>query len=185
MGAIRAYFRSQRSQSMVEFAMIAPVLLLIVFGIVDLGRVLYFYVTIQQAASEGARVAVRFSTPLPADDDVETAVKNHAIDMQLGNPCKNGPITSTAPPPNRGWIFITQPSPDPSPVTTQPIPYNAPGGEPPAVASGSCSAINPGAGHAQLQVTIQYNFVPITPLIQSAAANQIVIQSSAVYRTEY
>jgi len=39
----------QRSQSMVEFAIVAPLLLLLLFGIVDFGRVIYIYVTLNQA----------------------------------------------------------------------------------------------------------------------------------------
>jgi len=46
---------------MTEFAIIAPVILLLTFGIIDFGRGLYFYITLQQAANEGARVAVRAS----------------------------------------------------------------------------------------------------------------------------
>lgn len=42
---------------MPEFALVAPVLFLIIFGIFDLGRGIVAYVSIQQAANEGARVA--------------------------------------------------------------------------------------------------------------------------------
>jgi TadE-like protein len=182
---IRRYFRSERSQSMVEFALIAPVLLLMVFGIVDLGRVLYFYVTIEQAASEGARAAVRYSTPLPTNAQVQSAVSVHSINMVLGNPCPNGPIPTTNPPRDSGWIFITQPNPGSTVVTSQPTPYTAPGGETSAPASGSCSATNPAGGNSRLQVTIKYNFVPITPLIGDAAANNVILQAAATYRTEY
>ena len=45
------YFRSQRSQGLTEFAIIAPVILLLTFGIIDFGRGLYFYITLQQAAN--------------------------------------------------------------------------------------------------------------------------------------
>ena len=53
------WFRSQKSQGLTEFALIAPIILLLTFGIIDFGRGLYFYITLQQAANEGARVAVR------------------------------------------------------------------------------------------------------------------------------
>ena len=58
---LKAYFRTGRSQGLTEFAIIAPVLLLLTFGIIDFGRALYLYITLQQAANEGARVAVRAS----------------------------------------------------------------------------------------------------------------------------
>ena len=62
---------------------------------------------------------------------------------------------------------------------------DSPGGQMWAVSTGSCSATEPAFDHAPLQVTIIYNFVPITPLIQQFFANNIVISAAAVYRTEY
>ena len=43
---------------MVEFALIIPIFLLFVFGILDLGRAVYAYNTLNNAAREGARVAI-------------------------------------------------------------------------------------------------------------------------------
>ena len=43
---------------MVEFAMTLPILALLVFGIFDLGRVVYFYSAMQNSAREGARFGV-------------------------------------------------------------------------------------------------------------------------------
>jgi hypothetical protein len=132
---VRPWFRSQKSQGLVEFAIIAPILLLLTFGIIDFGRGLYFYITLQQAANEGARVAVRASNFIdangvgcvqpalvhcwPTDADVATAVQAHAIAQALANPCPNGPLPNGGnpagspqlPPANTGWIFITDPSP--------------------------------------------------------------------------
>jgi hypothetical protein len=50
--------------------------------------------------------------------------------------------------------------------------------------NGTCSATNPANNHAPLQVTIRYNFVPITPFIKQFASN-IIIEAAAIYRTEY
>jgi Flp pilus assembly protein TadG len=41
----------------VEFALLLPVLLLIVFGVIDFGRALNAQITLTQAAREGARLA--------------------------------------------------------------------------------------------------------------------------------
>jgi hypothetical protein len=122
---------------------------------------------------------------LPSNADVQTAVRQHAVDVSLANPCPNGPITSAVPPPNQGWIYITEPNP---PATAEPLSpslQDAPGGQLWALSNGSCSATNPAHDHAQLQVTIRYNFVPFTPLIQQVTANHIVISAAAVYQTEY
>jgi hypothetical protein len=169
---------------MVEFAIVAPLLLLLLFGVVDFGRAIYTYITLNQAVNEGVRVAIRASPLLPTNSDVEAAVKTHAVDVNLANPCPNGPITATTPPPNKGWIYITEPNP---PVTAEPLAptlQNAPGGQMWAFSNGTCSATNPANSHAPLQVTIRYNYVPFTPLIQQFAPN-IVLTAAAIYRTEY
>jgi hypothetical protein len=62
---------------------------------------------------------------------------------------------------------------------------NAPGGEYPAAATGSCSAVNPASNNAPLQVTVRFNLVLITPVIAQATANRIVIIAAAISRTEY
>jgi len=178
---IRQRDAAQRSQAIVEFAIIAPVLLLLLFGIVDFGRVIYYYVTLNQAVNEGARSAIRSSAQLPTNADVEAAVRQHAVDMVLANPCPNGPITATTPP----WIYITEPNPPSTVEVLSPTLENAPGGQMWGNATGSCSATNPARNHAPLQVTIRYNFVPFTPLIRQITANNIIITAAATYAVEY
>ena len=170
---------------MAEFAIVAPLLLILLFGIVDFGRVIYIYVTLNQAVHEGARTAIRDSALLPTNADVEAAVKVHAVDVSLANPCPNGPITNSAPPANKGWIYITEPNPPSTPESLSATLEDAPGGQSWGFAAGACSATNPAHDHAPLQVTIRYNFVPITPLIQQLTNNSIVITAAAVYGTEY
>ena len=46
-----------RGATAVEFALLLPVLLLLVFGLIDLGRALNAQITLTQAAREGARLA--------------------------------------------------------------------------------------------------------------------------------
>lgn len=46
-----------RGAAAVEFALLLPVLLLLVFGIIDFGRALNAQITLTQAAREGARLA--------------------------------------------------------------------------------------------------------------------------------
>jgi Flp pilus assembly protein TadG len=50
--------RSRAGQSLVEMAMVLPVLAFLTFGLVDFGRAYYFQVSITNAAREGARVAI-------------------------------------------------------------------------------------------------------------------------------
>lgn len=185
MSARAASHAAQRSQALVEFAIIAPLLVVLLFGIVDFGRLIYAYVTINQAVNEGARVAVRASPELPSNVDVQTAVRRHAVDLTLATPCPNGPITDAPPPPNQGWIYITQPDPPAVPEELSPSLENAPGGQTWAFSSGGCSATNPAHGHAPLQVTVRFNFVPFTPVIRELTANSLILTAAAVYSTEY
>ena len=45
-------------QALVEFALVLPILLLIIFGIVDAGRLIFTSNTVSNAARQGARVAI-------------------------------------------------------------------------------------------------------------------------------
>ena len=183
----------QRSQGMVEFSLIAPILIVLLFGIVDFGRLIYTYATLNQAVNEGARMAIRDSPLLPTNVDVQTAVRQHAVDVSLANPCPNGPVTTATPPANRGWIYITEPNATTleSLANLQSVAQsdvgagNAPGGQMWAETDGTCSATLPAFNHTPLQITIRYNFVPITPLIQQLTVNHIVISAAATYQTEY
>lgn len=175
--------RFQRSQALIEFSLVSPVLLLLLFGIIDMGRGIFYYDTLNHAAREGARTAVRASNQLPTNADVLNAVNGQMLGAPVTEPCPQGPISSGTPPANSAWLYITEPNP-PSTVETNPPP-NAPGGEFSASANGSCSAVNPASGNAQLQVTLRFNLVFITPLISQATANHVVLTAAAIYRTEY
>jgi Flp pilus assembly protein TadG len=54
---------SQRGQSLVETALIVPVLLLIFMGLFDFGRAIFAYNSVSEAARNGARVAIVNQTP--------------------------------------------------------------------------------------------------------------------------
>lgn len=63
--------RRQRGQSLVEFALVFPVFVMLVFGLIDLGRLVYVDNAIAQAAREGARwgsVQGRSSSATTRDD---------------------------------------------------------------------------------------------------------------------
>ena len=67
--------REDSGQSLVEFAMVLPVLLALVIGIFEFGRAWNVYQVITNAAREGARRAV---VPMTAsEDEVETVVQDY------------------------------------------------------------------------------------------------------------
>jgi Flp pilus assembly protein TadG len=49
--------RKEIGQSLVEFALMLPILLLILAGVLDLGRMFYSYIAVTDAAAEGAAYA--------------------------------------------------------------------------------------------------------------------------------
>jgi Flp pilus assembly protein TadG len=57
MFRLRSYKRRSRGQSLAEFALVLPILALLIFALLDLGRAVYVYNTLSNAARAGARVA--------------------------------------------------------------------------------------------------------------------------------
>ena len=60
----------QAGSNLVEFAIVLPLLLTLVFGIIDFSLALYDKAVITNAAREGARAGVVFSSPQPTDDQI-------------------------------------------------------------------------------------------------------------------
>jgi Flp pilus assembly protein TadG len=54
--------RNNKGQALVEFAIILPILLLLILGIVQFGMMINSYLSIQYAAREGARAGIVGST---------------------------------------------------------------------------------------------------------------------------
>ncbi|MEN6391832.1 MAG: TadE family protein [Syntrophomonas sp.] len=57
MRKMRSLFFREEGQSLVEFAMVLPLLLLLLMGIVEFGRIISAYMIINNLAREGARFA--------------------------------------------------------------------------------------------------------------------------------
>jgi hypothetical protein len=73
--------RRPRGQSMAEFALVVPVLLMIVLVTLDLGRLFYSYVTITSAA----RVAANYAGANPFADWGATDYQDRVLDEGLGS----------------------------------------------------------------------------------------------------
>lgn len=94
----------EQGQSLVELAMSLVVLLILVAGLVDLGRAFFTYVALRDAAQEGASYAsVVNGEALESASDVSdycTAVANRVIitttDLSGGTATSNGPINLQA-----------------------------------------------------------------------------------------
>jgi Flp pilus assembly protein TadG len=64
----------------VEFALILPVLALLVLGCVDLGRFAYNYIAVQNAARAGAAYGIMHPYPNAGTPAWQTAVQQAAVD---------------------------------------------------------------------------------------------------------
>lgn len=67
--------RDKQGQSLAEFALILLVLLMLIFVIIDGGRLMWAYVTIQNAARQGARYASTGRTDCPAGTRLECIIE--------------------------------------------------------------------------------------------------------------
>ncbi len=60
--SIRNLFRGKRGSMSVEFGILAPIFVLLVFGIIDFGHAWYMKMEITSASREGARYGSRYQT---------------------------------------------------------------------------------------------------------------------------
>lgn len=157
---MRALLQRRRGQSMVEFAILAPVFFMLLLGTIDLGRGIYIYNSISDAAREGTRAAVPFDNPLPTNNAVLGA-----INSKLGggftltvDPCSGGPTGANCPAapttPNTGLIW-----------------YSA--------------GIGQASGHHPVTVRITYLFQPLIPVIRDASGNGVTFTAQSTMETEY
>jgi Flp pilus assembly protein TadG len=110
MSVRRGASRSRRGQSMVEFALVAPIFFLLLFGIIEAGRFMYHYEILNNAAREGIRYAIihgeNSSDPTgpPTDAtgaDIKQAISDAALglvgagDLVIPDPVYSGPNGAT------------------------------------------------------------------------------------------
>jgi Flp pilus assembly protein TadG len=78
---------STSGQSLVEIGLVLPVLLLLVFAFLDLGRAVYYYSTIGNAVREGARYASVRPLDLQGSstdqDEVKDVVQKYSIAVAI------------------------------------------------------------------------------------------------------
>jgi Flp pilus assembly protein TadG len=84
MRGIRSRLRSERGAIVVEFALILPVLLMIVVGTIEFGRVYSQFQVFNAAAREGARCAAVQATPF-RDCDVQDRIDSGATPYETAS----------------------------------------------------------------------------------------------------
>ena len=90
-GMSRRARRGEHGAAAVEFALVVPFLLLILFGIISYGYMLSFRQSVSQAAAEGARAAA--VAPATAD---RQAVAYAAIENVMGTDCGSAYLSCDA-----------------------------------------------------------------------------------------
>ncbi len=167
--AFGARRRAQSGQSLVEFAVSSVVLLLLVGGLVDIGRSIFIQETLSNAVREGARHGAWYDAPTlshPYLDDVQIKA---AVDAELasislpasvlktpgcptpsdGNTLHNPPYGSSYYPPaaNQPWLYICY--------------NNSPG------ADYQSSPPSGSVGGWDLDVIVLYSYAPLTPVVRT------------------
>jgi Flp pilus assembly protein TadG len=99
MRAIRNRVSREDGVAAVEFALILPVLALLLFGVLEFGRVWSQYQLYQGAAREGARCA---AVKIDSDCDIETSIEQAAEPFEVSKPVSvsviggpSGPCTTS------------------------------------------------------------------------------------------
>ncbi len=138
----RATRRRELGQTLVEFGLILPVFMLMIFGLVDLARLMQSHVTIQEGARDGARYAVTgridcvTAGTQTRDNCIKQAVKDRTADLN-----NSSTITSSF----KSWTFPSYADPA--------TPNNA---------GKQCDAI---------EVAVKYDYKPITPMFKFLIPN--------------
>lgn len=104
MISLRRFLKNNRGQSLVEFAILAPLLLLFIGGMIEFGLVYHEQLVVTAAAREGARVAVVNSdNPTTAG---KTAAENYAKNASI-SPAGVSASVSPVPPPGSSNRTVT------------------------------------------------------------------------------
>ena len=91
----RIQIRSQQGQTMTEFALVLPVLALILFAVIQFGIVFNNYITLTDATRAGARKAAVSRQDANRNSDVVTAVRSSASGLTASK--------LSVPPPTSTW----------------------------------------------------------------------------------
>lgn len=73
-------------QALVEFALVFPLFILLLFGLIDLGRLAYINNAISEAAREGARWGTVQGRSVSAADRTNVAAKTRSLMAAVPNP---------------------------------------------------------------------------------------------------
>src|SRR5262245_38889036 len=89
--------RRDHGAAAVEMALLLPLLLLLVFGIIDFGRMLNAQITVTEAAREGARAAVIENSRAAAQARVDKVITGTTVQVLPDDtPCDGAAVSADA-----------------------------------------------------------------------------------------
>jgi Flp pilus assembly protein TadG len=165
--------RRSRGQAIVETALLLPILMLLVMGSADLGRVFYYSIAVTNAVREAARQGTYYdpltnTNPYATYDQVLAAARNDVpSDVTLSWPSSSPSHCLTGSPASWRVYYPTQPN-------TGHVFVCFDGQESPPPASATQT----------VQVTILYNFAPVTPLADVVGAGFVQVEASTTMRVQ-
>jgi Flp pilus assembly protein TadG len=154
----------RRGQSLVEFALVLPIFLLLIMGVVDAGRLVYMNSTLSNAAREGARtgaVEANWKGQSGAGCGAAAGKKCPADDAAL-----LADIKATA-------DYMNTPF---GPVAAAYMRCTAEGSVPPAV--GTNTTCSPNTHQSQITVRVTQTWTALTPIIGQIIGTQTLQGSS-------
>jgi Flp pilus assembly protein TadG len=77
------YLKREEGAAAVEFALLLPLLMLILFGIIEFGLILYNQEVITNASREGARFGIVIGSPRPDDTLIRGVVTSYLTNAGL------------------------------------------------------------------------------------------------------
>lgn len=166
--------RAERGQSLIEFAFLAPVMMLLIVGMIDLGRGFYYQTEITDAARDAARVLIAPSssgaTTGPGVSEVCSEAERDLSNIGVTNvTCLQ---VTTAPP-----FSFTQPSALQATVLvycgTSADCSSAPG-------TGTATTCdNQNSPHTCIAVGVAYSFAILSVQIQQIGGPSLLLDNSA------
>ena len=103
-GTTGRHRRKERGQSMIEFALTAPMLIVLLLGLVEMGHAFNSYMTVVAAARDSARLGAQIVT-LPLDSTDEATLEN--LVLSETERLDNAPIPASCNGNNAGICFST------------------------------------------------------------------------------
>lgn len=96
---VKTFRRDEQAAAIVEFAIIAPLLFILVFGIIDYGRYFYWYARVTNAAREGARAG----SVMKELSGLNLAVRDTVMTRLAGSAVTASMVTVVAPAVGSDW----------------------------------------------------------------------------------